>query len=81
MTETVYDVVGIGNAIVDVMAKVGDTFLVERDLEKGSMTLVEAADAGKIYADVIPELQVSGGSAENRSRSPVRGCRKDMKIL
>lgn len=65
MTETVYDVVGMGNAIVDVLAKVGDAFLVERGLEKGSMTLVEAAEAGKIYADVIPELQVSGGSAAN----------------
>lgn len=65
MTETVYDVVGMGNAIVDVLAKVGDAFLTERGLEKGSMTLVEAAEAGKIYADVIPELQVSGGAAAN----------------
>ncbi len=65
MAETVYDVVGIGNAIVDVLAKVGDTFLTERGLDKGSMTLVEAMEAGKIYADVIPELQVSGGAAAN----------------
>ena len=65
MAETVYDVVGMGNAIVDVLAKVGDAFLVERGLDKGSMTLVEAAEAGKIYADVIPELQVSGGASAN----------------
>lgn len=65
MTETVYDVVSIGNALVDVLAKVGDTFLSERRLNKGNMTLVEAAEAGKIYADVIPERQVSGGSAAN----------------
>jgi len=65
MTETVYDVVSIGNALVDVLAKVGDTFLSERSLKKGNMTLVEAAEAGKIYADVIPERQVSGGSAAN----------------
>ncbi|MBQ4399688.1 MAG: adenosine kinase, partial [Alphaproteobacteria bacterium] len=65
MTETVYDVVSIGNALVDVLAKVGDTFLNERGLNKGNMTLVEAAEAGKIYADVIPERQVSGGSAAN----------------
>lgn len=65
MNETVYDVVSIGNALVDVLAKVGDTFLSERDLKKGNMTLVEAAEAGKIYADVIPERQVSGGSAAN----------------
>lgn len=42
---TLYDVVGIGNAIVDVLAKVGDGFLRERSLPKGGMTLVEAADA------------------------------------
>ena len=62
---TVYDVVGIGNAIVDVLAKVGDTFLKERNLTKGCMTLVEAAEAGKIYNDIIPEREVSGGSAAN----------------
>ena len=62
---TLYDVVGIGNAIVDVLAKVGDGFLRERSLPKGGMTLVEAADAGKIYADLIPEREVSGGSAAN----------------
>lgn len=65
MSETVYDVVSIGNALVDVLAKVGDTFLSERGLAKGNMTLVEAAEAGKIYADVIPERQVSGGSSAN----------------
>lgn len=63
--QIVYDVVGLGNAIVDVLAKVGDGFLAERSLEKGAMTLVEAAPAGKIYADIIPEREVSGGSAAN----------------
>lgn len=63
--QIVYDVVGIGNAIIDVLAKVGDGFLAERNLEKGAMTLVEAAPAGKIYADIIPEREVSGGSAAN----------------
>ena len=65
MTDTVYDIVGIGNAIVDVLAKVGDTFLTERNLPKGSMTLLEAKEAGKIYAEVISEREVSGGSAAN----------------
>ena len=60
-----YDVVGIGNAIVDVMAKVGEGFLTERDLPKGGMTLVNAPDAGKIYAEIMPEREVSGGSAAN----------------
>lgn len=62
---TFYDVVGIGNAIVDVLAKVGDGFLTERDLSKGGMTLVDAAEAGKIYQDIMPEREVSGGSAAN----------------
>ena len=62
---TYYDVVGIGNAIVDVLAKVGEGFLSERKLIKGGMTLVEAKDAGKIYQDLIPEREICGGSAAN----------------
>ena len=62
---TYYDVVGIGNAIVDVLAKVGDRFLTERGLPKDCMTLLNAQDAGKIYNDIIPERQVPGGSAAN----------------
>lgn len=62
---TYYDVIGIGNAIVDVLAKVGEGFLKERNLPKGGMTLVDAASAGKIYADLVPEREVPGGSAAN----------------
>lgn len=64
-TATYYDVVGIGNAIVDVLAKVGDRFLTERNLPKSCMTLLDAQDAGKIYADIVPEREVPGGSAAN----------------
>ena len=64
-SDIIYDVTGIGNAIVDVLAKVGDGFLTERKLEKGSMTLLDAPKAGAIYADLIPEREVSGGSAAN----------------
>ena len=62
---TYYDVLGIGNAVVDVLAKVGEGFLSERGLPKGSMQLVDAVKAGKIYADIIPEREVPGGSAAN----------------
>lgn len=62
--EIIYDVLGIGNAIVDVLAKVGDGFLTERGLNKGSMTLLGAREAGEIYRDIIPEGEVSGGSAQ-----------------
>lgn len=64
-TNTVYDVLGIGNAMMDVLAKVGEGFLSERGLKKGGMTLLDAATAGKIYADIDPEREVSGGSAAN----------------
>ncbi len=63
--DTVYDVLGIGNAMVDVLAKVGEGFLSERHLQKGGMTLLDAATAGKIYEDIDPEREVSGGSAAN----------------
>ena len=63
--DSIYDVVGIGNAIIDVLAKVGDGFLQERNLPKGVMSLVEAQKAGEIYQDIIPEREVSGGSAAN----------------
>lgn len=63
--ETYYDIVGIGNAIVDVLAKVGDGFLKERNLPKSTMTLMDAQTAGKIYADIVPEREVPGGSAAN----------------
>jgi len=61
----IYDVVGIGNALVDVLAKVSDKFLTERGLTKGSMTLVDAKTAGLIYNDMIAEREVSGGSVAN----------------
>ena len=62
---TLYDVVGIGNAIVDVLGKVSDKFLSDRGLKKGIMTLVDAKTAGAIYNDMIPEREVSGGSVAN----------------
>lgn len=63
--KTIYDVVGIGNAMIDVLGKVSDKFLSDRGFQKGRMTLVDAKTAGKIYADMDPEREVSGGSAAN----------------
>lgn len=51
---TYYDVIGIGNAIVDVLAKVGEGFLKERNLPKGGMTLVDAVTAGKYTPILFP---------------------------
>ena len=59
------DVVGIGNAIVDVLAKADDGFLAGHGLAKGSMTLIDEARSKALYADMGPATERSGGSAAN----------------
>ncbi len=59
------DVVGIGNAIVDVLSHTDDAFLIERGLAKGAMTLIDAEAADRLYACVGPAVECSGGSAAN----------------
>jgi sugar/nucleoside kinase (ribokinase family) len=59
------DVVGIGNAIVDVLSESDDDFLAERDLPKGAMTLIDAHRAEEIYAAMGPAREASGGSVAN----------------
>ncbi len=65
MAETRLDVVGIGNAIVDVLSHATDQFLAENDLPKGIMTLVDAERAEALYQRTGPGVEVSGGSAAN----------------
>ncbi len=65
MDRTRYDVVGIGNAIVDVLAQADDAFLSKNDLQKGSMALIDADAADALYAAMGPGLECSGGSAAN----------------
>ena len=60
-----YDLVGIGNAMVDVLATVDDAFLEEQTLDKGAMTLVDIDRASEIYAKMPPAQEVSGGSCGN----------------
>ncbi len=59
------DVVGIGNAIVDVLSKTEDAFLQDNGISKGTMTLIEAGQAEELYAKMGPAMEVSGGSAAN----------------
>ncbi len=59
------DVLGIGNAIVDVIAKADDDFLAKHDMPKGGMTLISEDDAHKLYGDMGPGIEASGGSAAN----------------
>ncbi|HLJ63441.1 MAG TPA: adenosine kinase [Stellaceae bacterium] len=65
MAASRFDVVGIGNAMVDVLAQADDAFLHRQHLVKGSMTLVDAARAEAIYAEMGPGIEMSGGSAGN----------------
>ncbi|MCC7015623.1 MAG: adenosine kinase [Rhodospirillales bacterium] len=60
-----YDVAGIGNAIVDVLARADDSFLAGHGLAKGAMTLIDAATAERLYAAMGPGRECSGGSAAN----------------
>ncbi|MEB3157682.1 MAG: adenosine kinase [Cyanobacteriota bacterium] len=60
-----FDVVGIGNAIVDVLVTSDDAFLDNHGLTKGTMALVDESQAERLYASVGPGLETSGGSAAN----------------
>jgi adenosine kinase len=59
------DVLGIGNAIVDVIARTEDDFLVRHGMNKGAMALIDEARAEAIYASMGPAIEISGGSAAN----------------
>lgn len=55
----------MGNAIVDIIARVDDAFLAKHDREKGAMLLVDATTSARIYDDMPPAVERSGGSAGN----------------
>lgn len=65
MTGSGFDVLCIGNAIVDVIARVGEDFVVGHGLVKGSMNLIDEARAEELYAGMGQAIEVSGGSAGN----------------
>ena len=60
-----YDILGIGNAIVDVVARADNAFLSRHDMHKGAMILIDAPMADAIYAAMPPGQESSGGSAAN----------------
>src|SRR6266850_4732271 len=59
------DVLGIGNAIVDVIARTEDDFLIKHAMNKGTMALIDEARAEAIYASMGPAIEASGGSGAN----------------
>src|SRR3978361_1259524 len=65
MADAKYDVLGIGNAIFDVLVKTDDAFLGRHGMAKGGMALIDEARAAAIYGDMGPAVEMSGGSAAN----------------
>src|SRR5262245_15623462 len=60
-----YDVLGIGNAIVDVIARTEEDFLIRHGMQKGTMALIDEARAETVYDAMGPAIEISGGSAAN----------------
>ncbi len=60
-----FDVVGIGNALVDVLSHETHEFVVEQELTPGAMTLIDTERAEALYAAMGPAVEISGGSAAN----------------
>src|ERR1700731_505409 len=65
MTSAKYDVLGIGNAIFDVLVQTDEGFLATHGMTKGGMSLIDEARAASIYRDMGPATKMSGGSAAN----------------
>ncbi|MEX1154262.1 adenosine kinase [Parvibaculum sp.] len=65
MTDLKYDVAGIGNALVDVIADADEKFLIANGIEKGSMTLIDDKRADDLYGRMGQAVEMSGGSCAN----------------
>jgi sugar/nucleoside kinase (ribokinase family) len=65
MDNVTFDILGIGNAMVDVVTRVDNAFLSRHDMAKGAMILVDAERAEAVYAAMPPGEESSGGSAGN----------------
>ena len=65
MTATRYDVLTVGNAIVDIIARAEEDFLVKENITKAAMNLIDADRAEHLYSIMGPALEASGGSAGN----------------
>jgi len=65
MSQNPIDVLTLGNAIVDVLAHTDEAFLLQKNVHKGAMQLIDEARAEELYGDMGPAIIVSGGSAAN----------------
>ncbi len=85
MNSKKYDVVGIGNAIVDVISHCDDVFLQNQSMRKGSMELIDKGRAEELYSKMGPATECSGGSVANSlaglaqlgAKTAFIGCVKD----
>jgi sugar/nucleoside kinase (ribokinase family) len=65
MSSAKYDVLGIGNAIFDILVQTDERFLASHGMTKGGMSLIDESRAAAIYRDMGPATEMSGGSAAN----------------
>src|ERR1700731_3443832 len=65
MASAKYDVLGIGNAIFDILVETDEGFLAAHGMTKGGMALIDEISATSIYRDMGPATEMSGGSAAN----------------
>ena len=65
MKQSKYDVLAVGNAIVDIIARADDDFLVQENITKSAMNLIDAQRAEHLYSVMGPAVETSGGSAGN----------------
>ncbi|MEO1169148.1 MAG: adenosine kinase [Pseudomonadota bacterium] len=65
MTDTEFDVLAIGDAVVDVIAPADEELLASEGVPKGSMRVIDRAEADRLYARMGPAQETSGGSAAN----------------
>ena len=65
MSNALYDVIGIGNAIVDVISAVPESQIIDFGINKGAMTIIDIEQAEKIYGLMDKKFEASGGSAAN----------------
>ncbi len=60
-----YQVVGVGNALVDILSNCSDAFLTDNGVDKGIMQLIDTTRASELYGKMGPATEISGGSAAN----------------
>ncbi len=70
MSDPDFAVLGIGNALVDVISSVDDEFITAHDFPRGATTMVDLERAEAVYADLPPAQEISGGLVRQHDRRP-----------